>query len=59
MEAKEIREIVKLHLVWRPTCIFLIREINNVQIYGVNDGAKKLRAVTIYDTSTNEWEIIQ
>ena len=59
MEAKEIREIVKLHLVWRPTCIFLIREINNVQFYGVNDGAKKLRAIAIYDKTSGELEIIE
>ena len=59
MDVKEIREIVKLHLDWRPTCIFLIREINNVQFYGVNGGAKKLRALAIYNKTSGELEIIE
>jgi len=59
VELSEIRELAKERLDWKPTCVFLIREINSVKFYGVNGSNNKLRAVVVYDKDLGEIEIIE
>ena len=59
MEVKAIRELLKTSLNWRPTCVFLIREVNSIQFYGINGSRNKLRAVAIYNIISGELEIVE
>ena len=59
MELSDVRKLAKERLDWKPTCAFLIREINSVQFYGVNGSNNKLRAVVVYNKDSQEIEIIE